>query len=221
MRLVHKAVLFFGLTVFVLGMLAGMLLTPLTAGAQTLPQPAPAAHKYRADLVRAAHSLWGLDAPVSVLAAQVHQESGWNPVAVSRAGAQGMAQFMPATASWWCDLNELSPAECQPRNAVWALRSMVGYDKWLFDRTPSYYPPDERLWVALRAYNGGLGNWQAEARVAQQSLLPSPKLPDAALVDRFCGRAKRHVSHCPENVGYPYRIMVVLSPRYTTWEPGS
>ncbi len=41
-------------------------------------QPIPAAaHKYRAELTRAAHAQWGLDAPIAALAAQVHQESGW------------------------------------------------------------------------------------------------------------------------------------------------
>ena len=35
--------------------------------------------------------------PVSVVAAQLAQESGWNPDATSPAGAQGIAQFMPAT----------------------------------------------------------------------------------------------------------------------------
>jgi hypothetical protein len=33
-----------------------------------------------------------------LLAAQLHQESGFNPSAVSKAGARGIAQFMPATA---------------------------------------------------------------------------------------------------------------------------
>ena len=37
-------------------------------------QPIPAAaHKYRAELTRAAHAQWGLDAPIAALAAQVHQ----------------------------------------------------------------------------------------------------------------------------------------------------
>jgi soluble lytic murein transglycosylase-like protein len=35
--------------------------------------------------------------PVRVFAAQLAQESGWNPTAVSRVGAQGIAQFMPDT----------------------------------------------------------------------------------------------------------------------------
>jgi soluble lytic murein transglycosylase-like protein len=34
----------------------------------------------------------------TLLAAQIYAESGFNPFAVSSAGAQGIAQFMPATA---------------------------------------------------------------------------------------------------------------------------
>jgi soluble lytic murein transglycosylase-like protein len=36
--------------------------------------------------------------PMNVLAAQLYAESGFNPFATSRAGAQGIAQFMPGTA---------------------------------------------------------------------------------------------------------------------------
>ncbi len=43
---------------------------------------------------------WGLNAPVSVFAAQIHTESWWRNDTVSGAGAQGLAQFMPSTARW-------------------------------------------------------------------------------------------------------------------------
>lgn len=36
--------------------------------------------------------------PMSLLAAQLYAESGFNPFATSGAGAQGIAQFMPGTA---------------------------------------------------------------------------------------------------------------------------
>jgi hypothetical protein len=42
----------------------------------------------------------------SLLAAQIEAESGWNPRAVSPAGAQGLTQFMPAAwATWGRDAN--------------------------------------------------------------------------------------------------------------------
>lgn len=170
-----------------------------------------AAQQHRADLVRAAHSQWGLDAPVAVFAAQVHQESGWRADAVSRVGAQGMAQFMPATAKWWCELHRMAPADCQPRNPTWALRALVGYNRWLWDRIPLSSAGD-RMWATLRAYNGGLGHWQAEARNA------TDKTRDA--IDAACGSARRHRNHCAENVGYPWRIMVALQPRYRHFGAG-
>ncbi|HEY5178863.1 MAG TPA: lytic transglycosylase domain-containing protein, partial [Dermatophilaceae bacterium] len=40
-------------------------------------------------------------APPSVIAAQIEQESGWDPHSVSPAGAQGISQFMPGTWPGW------------------------------------------------------------------------------------------------------------------------
>lgn len=185
---------------------AALLFTAL-AQAQ-VPQQAA---RYRLDLVRVAHAQWGLQAPVAALAAQVHQESGWRPDAVSRVGAQGMAQFMPATARWWCRREQQSAADCQPLNPRWALRAMVGYDKFLFDRTPARMARYDRLWLALRGYNGGEGHWQAEARSTGLALPSRPQ------IDAACGAARRHPTHCTENLGYPRRILALLQPRYRTW----
>lgn len=178
------------------------------AHAQDIPR---AALKHRADLTRIAHAEWGLNAPVAAFAAQVHQESGWNAAAVSRVGAQGMAQFMPATTRWWCGLSGTPAAQCSPTNPTWALRALVGYDRWLFDRVRGPSEGD-RMWAALRAYNGGLGHWLNEARVARSDARPA--------VDTACGRASRSTVHCPENIGYPRRILLALQPRYLTWGRG-
>ena len=40
-------------------------------------------------------------APPSVIAAQIEQESGWDPASISSAGAQGISQFMPGTWPGW------------------------------------------------------------------------------------------------------------------------
>ena len=181
----------------------------LPASAQ-VPQ---AAQQHRALLVRTAHAAWGLDAPVAVFAAQVHQESAWRADAVSHVGAQGLAQFMPSTTRWIAGLSPDLAAQ-QPFNVAWALRALVTYDRWLYDRTPARYTPHERMWVALRGYNGGLGHWQAEAAAT------GAVQPTRAQVDAACGSAKRAPVHCRENLGYPHRILVVLQPRYLQWGPG-
>src|SRR5690606_8330690 len=92
------------------------------------------AEQHRRTLVRAAHTQWGLDAPVATLAGQVHQESRWRSQAHSPAGAQGIAQFMPATADWMANLYPDSLGPSQPFNPGWALRAMATYDRWLYDR---------------------------------------------------------------------------------------
>lgn len=164
--------------------------------------------KYRTILTREAHAVWGLDAPVPVFAAQIQQESAWQTDALSHVGAQGMAQFMPATAKWWCEINKLSLLDCQPNNPQWAMRALVGYDKWLYGRVWGNSEYD-RLYAALRGYNGGLGHWMREAAIAQSR--------NRLLIDAACGKARRHISHCKENLSYPKRILNVYQPRYFGW----
>ena len=64
------------------------------AGGSTLPSFVPAA--YAPAIARAAQR-WNVSA--TLLAAQLYAESNFNPFAVSGAGAQGIAQFMPGTAA--------------------------------------------------------------------------------------------------------------------------
>jgi soluble lytic murein transglycosylase-like protein len=198
------------LVVVVLVVVYGFLLTTLMHSCQAqVPQQA---QRYRAELVRAAQTQWGLDAPIAALAAQVHQESGWNPLAVSRVGATGMAQFMPATATWWCTSQRLSVAQCTPTNPTWALRALVGYDKWLFDRV-SAVNKFNQLAFALCAYNGGLG-W-----VNRDKLLASGKGLDKLVwfgsVETV--NAGRTLANWQENRAYPQRILHQLQPRYASW----
>lgn len=202
------ACIFSSLALILLAMCA-----PNPAHAQSIPQ---AAHQHRATLTRAAHTAWGLDAPIAALAAQVHQESGWRANALSPVGAQGLTQFMPATARWWCAREQQSASECQPYNPTWALRSMVGYDKYLYDLVPARFTPYERLYVALRGYNGGLGHWRAEAAIAAASGATN-HFPSLTQIDAACGKARRAAVHCAENLGYPRRILLGLQPRYASW----
>ena len=61
---------------------------------RTLPAFVPAAF---APLLARAAQRWNVSA--ALLAAQLYAESNFNPFAVSPAGAQGIAQFMPGTAA--------------------------------------------------------------------------------------------------------------------------
>jgi soluble lytic murein transglycosylase-like protein len=63
-------------------------------GSSALPSFVPAAY---ADAIARAAQRWNVSA--TLLAAQLQQESGFNPSAESPAGASGIAQFMPGTAA--------------------------------------------------------------------------------------------------------------------------
>lgn len=193
------------LVAFVIGM-------ALLHSGDAAAQSPPTAHRYRADLVRAAHTHWGLDAPIAAMAAQIHQESAWNPQAVSQVGAKGMAQFMPGTANWWCQLNKMPVDQCQPNNPIWAIRALAGYDKWLWDRVQAANDKN-RMAFALSAYNGGLG-W-----VHRDKTLASSKGLDALMwfggVEQV--NAGRSAANWNENRTYPNRILNTLQSRYSTW----
>lgn len=166
---------------------------------------------YRLAIQREASRNFGLDAPVARLAAQVHQESGWNPRAAS-AYAQGLTQFTPATARW---LPDVCPAVGQPDpwDPQWALRAQACYMAWLHQRvTPYKYAgamSECTRWnFALRGYNGGEG-WLNRERMATQRA--GFDANDWRFVE--LQRVRAVWAH-KENIGYPRRIMLTLEPAY-------
>jgi len=177
----------------------------------------PAAAKfYRADLTRSARVVMGLDAPVSLFAAQIHQESGWRASARSGVGAQGLAQFMPATANWISDLfPEL--ARNDPYNPGWSLRALVRYDDWLYARIRAA-DACQRWAMTLSAYNGGLG-WisRDQARASRQGLDQLVWFGSVETVN-----AGRSASNWRENRDYPRRIIYDRQPLYVAagWGAG-
>ena len=123
------------------------------------------ASRHRSELVRVSRAVWGLEAPIAVFAAQIHTESWWRNDTVSFAGAEGLAQFMPATAQWLPSVVpdlEREAGKPAPFNPGWALRALVSYDAWLWKRV-SGESELERMAFTLSAYNGGIG-WIARDR---------------------------------------------------------
>lgn len=165
------------------------------------------AYLYRRQLVREARVQWGMTAPIPRLAAQIHQESGWREGARSGAGALGLAQFMPGTAEWISRIYPADLGENQPLDARWAIRALVTYDRWLWDRLDAFRLGDDRWGAALASYNGGLGHIQREQRMAEGC----DNSRYFCCVQSQCRRADWA---CRENTQYPARILFILEPRY-------
>lgn len=85
---------------------------------------------------------YGVDS--SLVKAVIHAESGYNPSAVSPAGAQGLMQLMPKTAQGLKVNDSFNPSD--------NIRGGVRYLRFLLDT----FKGDESL--ALAAYNAGLGS---------------------------------------------------------------
>lgn len=179
--------------------------------AQPLVRIPERCYQFQRHLIAEAHETLGLNAPVSVLGAQIMQESACKPDARSHVGASGLTQFMPATARWMAELypRELGPAD--PLNPKWAISAQVRYMRDILRRNPASSECDS--WAfALSGYNGGEGWLRRDQAVCS-------KLP---LCDR--GRWFGHVADTPdlrrspaarrENRGYPHRILLTLAPAY-------
>ena len=190
----------------ILALLLAMILLPLLAMAE-VPRDAL---RHQRDLMRNAHAVWGLDAPVAMFAAQIQQESRWRADAQSVVGAQGMAQFMPATATWISGAYKLG--EPQPNNPGWALRALVTYDHHLWRRVTAATPCD-RAAMTLSAYNGGLGWVYRDQKLAAQQGVDRTRWFDA--VERF--NAGRSAANFRENRHYPRVILTRWQPVYASW----
>jgi cell wall-associated NlpC family hydrolase len=88
------------------------------------------------------------------LAAQLYQESGFNPASVSSAGAQGIAQFMPGTwATNGVDANHDGRAD--PWDPVDAIAAAAAYDCKIAQSLAKAKVPGDPVDNMLAAYNAG------------------------------------------------------------------
>ena len=117
-----------------------------------------------------------------LLAAVAYQESQWDPLATSETGVRGFMQLTEDTARHLGVDDRLDPRA-----------SMLGAARYLRDlkaRLPARIPEPDRTWLALAAFNIGLGHLE-DARVLAQRQKLDP--------DLWAGRASRRCrcSRCP------------------------
>lgn len=171
--------------------------------------------RYRREFVRNHRMVWGADAPIATLAAQMLQESRCNPNARS-AYASGLTQFTPDTADW---VNRLFPdlENGVPTNPIWAWRAQSHYVKRLKDGAPGATDCDS-MWFALWGYNGGPGWVQRDRRLAQRAGA-DPQRHEA--VEPF--NAGRAPAMFRENRNYPSVIINRWQPLFVAagWGEGS
>lgn len=178
------AILAFYLAVFLV--LAGFFVFSTSVKA-AVPETAKA---HQRTLTRTAYAHWGLDAPVATFAAQIHQESSWRIDARSPAGAEGLAQFMPATSEWFARINPRDLTTAQPYNPAWSMRAMVLYNQWLYRRITAF-DHCNRMAFTLSAYNGGLGWVQRDQALASAS--GADRLVYAAVAPFNAGRSAANI----------------------------
>jgi soluble lytic murein transglycosylase-like protein len=176
--------------------------------------PPAAAEVYRNDLVRSANYAFGLNSPIALLAAQVHQESRWDPRARS-AYASGLAQFTPATAQTMARQYPGLLRTANPLDPRWALLALCLYDRQLYGMFSQAASEADRWAFALSGYNGGAG-WTIKDRALAKRRGLDP--------ERWWGQvetvnAGRGIAFWRENRGYPEAIMKRHQRLYTGWGP--
>lgn len=182
--------------------------------------PPEACRMYQRHLTAEAYSVLGPNAPVALLAAQIQQESACRADATSRVGAQGLTQFMPATAR---DMAARYPRELGPADPLdwrWAISAQVRYMR---DIVREPWRTECDTWAAkLSAYNGGEG-WVRRDQAVCRARAVQVATCDACIADRWYGHVedspdtRRAAHNIRENRGYPRRIMLTLQPRYASW----
>lgn len=112
--------------------------------------------KYDPDIQRSVRRWWPAGPEWRWWKAQLIQESQLNPNAQSPVGAQGLAQFMPAT---WEQINrELALADVSRRDAGRSIEAGAYYMGKLKAGWRSPRPEMDRHYLAAASYNAGIGS---------------------------------------------------------------
>lgn len=182
----------------------GLLALALTVtGHAQVPDP-----PYLSDVITSSEFYFGVPAPVPVFLAQIMQESGFNPSAVSAAGAQGLLQFMPATAKWAAQAGGFGIVA--PLDPKWSIRAGAWYMRSLYTRVREADSHCDRWLFAFSGYNGGEGwVWKRQAK----SVSPGSWALTGDINPGITESNQR------ENSRYGPRIVYALQPMYARYGP--
>ncbi|MDD4882480.1 MAG: membrane-bound lytic murein transglycosylase MltF, partial [Gallionellaceae bacterium] len=111
---------------------------------------------YRADFI-AAQEVTGLD--WRLLAALAYQESHWEPLATSPTGVRGMMMLTGDTADRLRVTNRLDARQ--------SIRAGGEYFADLIEQLPPEIKKPDRIWIALAAYNLGMGHMNGARAIAK------------------------------------------------------
>jgi membrane-bound lytic murein transglycosylase F len=95
-----------------------------------------------------------------LIAAQMYQESGFNPSALSPVGAEGLMQIMPATAEELGVIDANDPGQ--------SINAGVAYLGQLRDSFKEELLLEDRIWFSLAAYNAGPGRLNQVRKYTQE-----------------------------------------------------
>jgi membrane-bound lytic murein transglycosylase F len=112
--------------------------------------------RFRADFLEA-ERLTGID--WRLLAALAYQESGWDPLATSPTGVRGMMMLTEDTADHLHVANRLDPRQ--------SILAGARYLSEIMDAVPDEAPDPDRTWLALAAYNVGMGHFNGARALAK------------------------------------------------------
>ena len=140
---------------------------------QTKPGPSPTGESAIRPIAERHAASRGL--PRGLVLGVIAQESAFNPLAVSPAGAQGLMQLMPGTVQ---HINEASDVKVlDPFDAEQNVAGGCWYLKWVRSQVPDAKVVDGEGWkMALAGYNGGIGRVQGAITKALAGAPANPKV---------------------------------------------